>query len=65
MLTVFPFRYSSHLNLPPQGSFDHSKGGYVRGSLDDTFLSYEGSAEKLLADHLLKDDSRLEEDVSE
>ena len=42
--TVFPFRYPSHLNLPPQGSFDHPKGGYVCGLWEDASLSCEGLA---------------------
>ena len=62
--TVFPFGYPSHLNLSPQGSFDHSKGGYVHGLWEDVFLSCEGSTGKLLVDHLLRDGSRLEEDMS-
>ena len=51
------------MNLPPQGSFDHPKGGYVCGFLEDMFLSCERSAGKSLADHLLKDDNRLEKGV--
>ena len=61
--TVFPFGQPSRLNLPPQGSFDHLKGGYVHGLWEDVFLSWEGSARKSLAGHLLRDGSRLEEDV--
>ena len=38
-------------------------GGYVRGLGEDMFLSCKGSTGKLLADHLLRDDSRLEEAV--
>ena len=64
--TVFPFGEPSHPNLPPQGSFDHPKGGYVRDSWEDMFLGYEGSTDKLLAaGHLLRDGSLLEEDVPE
>ena len=52
------------MNLPPQESFDHSKGGYVRDSWEYVFSSCEGSVRKLLAGHFLRDDSRLGEDVS-
>ena len=45
------------MNLPPQGSYDHPKGGY------DVLSSCDGSAGKLLVGHLLRDGSRLEEDV--
>ena len=50
----------SRQNLPPQGSFDHPRDGYVRGLWEDMFLSCERSAGKSLADHLLRDGSRLE-----
>ena len=63
--TVFPFGELSRPNLPPQGLFDHPKGGYVRGLWEDMFLSCKGSAGKSLADHLLTDESRLEEGVLE
>ena len=46
-----------YLNLLPQESFDHPKGSYVCDSWEDVFSRYEGLAEKLLADHLLKDNS--------
>ena len=36
--TVFPFGKLSCPSLPPQGSFDHFKGGYVRGLREDMFL---------------------------
>ena len=49
--------------IPPQGSFDHPNGSYIHGLWEDVFLSYEGSVGKLLTDHILRDDSRLEEDV--
>ena len=61
--TVFSFGQSSRSNLPPQGSFDHLKGSYVCGLWEDVFLNSEGSAVKSLADHLLRDDSRLGKDV--
>ena len=58
------FWIAKYLNLPPQESFDHPKGGYVRDLWEDVFSSCEGSTGKLLAGHLLRDDSRLGEDVS-
>ena len=42
---------------------DHSKGVYAHDSWEDVFSSYNGSFRKLLAGHLLRDDSRLGEDV--
>ena len=51
------------MNLPPQESFDHPKGDYVRDSWENVCSSCKGSAGKLLDDHLLRDDSRLREDV--
>ena len=36
----------------------------MRGLWEDVFLSYEGSVGKLLVDHLLRDGSRLEEDMA-
>ena len=51
-ISRFPFRKPSH-----------PKGGYVRSSWDNVFLSCEGLAGKLLAGHLLRDYSRLEEDM--
>ena len=45
-------------------SFDHLKDGYLRDSWEDVFSTCDGSVEKLLTDHLLRDDSRLGEDVS-
>ena len=56
---VFPFGWLSRPNLPPQGSFDHSKGGYIRGLWEDMFLSCERSVGESLAGHLLRDGSRL------
>ena len=53
----------THLNLLPQESFNHLKDGYLRDSWEDVFSSCEGSTEKLLADHFLKDGSQLGEDV--
>ena len=44
-------------------SFDHPKDGYVRDSWEDVFSSCERSVRKLLVDHLLRDGSRLGEDV--
>ena len=35
----------------------------MRGSWEDVFLSCEGLAGKLLADHLLRDGSRQEEEI--
>ena len=35
----------------------------MRGLWEDVFLSCEGSTGKLLASHLLRDDSRLKEDM--
>ena len=35
----------------------------MRGLWEDVFLSYEGSAERSLAGHLVRDGSRLEEDM--
>ena len=62
--TVFPFGEPSHPNLLSQGLFDHPKGGYVRDLWEDVFSSYEGSVGKLLAaGHLLRDGSRLQEEV--
>ena len=62
--TVFLFGKPSHLNLPPQGSFDHPKDGYVSDLWEDVFSSCEGLARILLvAGHLLRDGSRVEEDV--
>ena len=58
------FWIASYPNLPPQESFDYSKGSYVRDSWEDVFLSCEGSAIKLLTNQLLRDGSWLEEDVS-
>ena len=48
-----------------QGSFDHPKGGYVCGLWEDVFLSCEESTGKLLVGHLLRNGSRLEEDMLE
>ena len=59
----FSFWITKLSSLPPQGSVDHLKGGYVRGLWMNMFLNCKGSARKSLAGHLLRDDSRLEEDV--
>ena len=61
----FSFWIAKHPNLPPQGSFDYPKGGYVCGSWKDTFLSCEGSTWKLLVGHFLRDGRKLEEGVPE
>ena len=60
---VLPFKKPSYPNPPLQESFDHLKGGYVRDSWEDVFSSCKGSVGKLLVDHFLRDDSRLEENV--
>ena len=36
----------------------------MRDTWEDVFLSCDGSARKLLADHLVRDDSQLGNDVS-
>ena len=56
--TVFPFGCLSRPNLS-QGSFDHPKGGYIRGLWEDMFLSCKRSIGKSLVEHLLRDGSRL------
>ena len=53
----------SHPNLSTQKSFDHLKDCYLHDSWENMFSSYKGSIGKLLTDHLLRDDNRLEEDV--
>ena len=58
--TIFPFGQLSRPNLPPQGSFDLPKGGYVRGLWEDMFLSCKGSVGKSFVGHLLRDGNRLE-----
>ena len=63
VLVNFPFGLPSYPNLPLQESFDHPKGGYIHDSWEDFFSSCEGSSGKLLASHILRDDSRLGEDV--
>ena len=60
---IFHFELPGYLNLPSQESFDHPKGSYVRDSWEDVFSSCEGLAGKLLVGHLLRDGSRLGEDV--
>ena len=47
----------------PQGSFDHPKGGYVRGLWEDVFLSCDEPTGKLLIDQLPRDGSRPGEGV--
>ena len=59
----FSFWIAKSSSLSPQGSFDHPKGGYIRGLWEDMFLSCERSTGKSLVGHLLRDDNRLEKGV--
>ena len=63
--TAFPFEFPSRPNFPPQGLFDHPKGGYLRGLYDDVLSSCKGSVGELLAGHFLRDNSWLGKNVSE
>ena len=57
-------RVTPPLDIPSGAGSGASQSGYVRGLWEDMFLRCERSTRKSLASHLLRDDNRLEEDVS-